>query len=291
MAERAWLDVSFEEKDLAKAAGARWDRDARRWYAPRPGMAALARWAPRPDLPDVLPGEDRSFGAGLYCDMIPSTAWATNVRAVVDPGEWDRLRTMIYRRAGQRCEACGLGRDDAAGRYLEAHERWTYQRHQPTGRLVQRLVRLIALCTWCHEVTHWGRTQNIGRGEAALSHLCRVNRWTRDQALAHAEAALQLWSRRSEYLWELDVSILAAAGITLAAPPAAAERPAAAAAAIRDLAQPPPPPRDLPEPREHDDAPAPGVSVRAVTFNEIGTGNDPLSRLLRGERPELPGRA
>ena len=62
---RLWLDVPFSEKAQAKALGAWYDPAAKRWYAPRPGMAQLARWAARPPLPVLLPGEDRSFGAGL----------------------------------------------------------------------------------------------------------------------------------------------------------------------------------------------------------------------------------
>ncbi len=31
---RVWLDVPYEEKDAAKAGGARWDPQALRWYAP-----------------------------------------------------------------------------------------------------------------------------------------------------------------------------------------------------------------------------------------------------------------
>ena len=49
--QQPWLDVPFAEKDEAKAAGAQWDRRARRWYAPRPGMPELARWLPRPRTP------------------------------------------------------------------------------------------------------------------------------------------------------------------------------------------------------------------------------------------------
>lgn len=45
---RIWLNVPYRMKDLAKAAGARWDPQARRWYAPRPGMSALDQWAPPP---------------------------------------------------------------------------------------------------------------------------------------------------------------------------------------------------------------------------------------------------
>ncbi|HXO54182.1 MAG TPA: hypothetical protein VN888_24880 [Mycobacterium sp.] len=43
--------------------------------------------------------------------------WAAGAR-------WDRLRRMVYRRAKDRCEACGAGRDPDVGKWLEAHERW-----------------------------------------------------------------------------------------------------------------------------------------------------------------------
>jgi hypothetical protein len=48
-------------------------------------------------LPEILLGEDRSFGAGLFVDLIPQTSWFTNVRAAVDPADWDQLRLMVYR--------------------------------------------------------------------------------------------------------------------------------------------------------------------------------------------------
>jgi hypothetical protein len=70
---RLWLDVPFAEKDAAKAAGAYWDPAARRWYAPRPKMTGLERWVALPDVPNPLPGEDRSFGSGLFVDLVPSS--------------------------------------------------------------------------------------------------------------------------------------------------------------------------------------------------------------------------
>lgn len=48
MTQRIRLNVPYREKDLAKTAGARWDPQVRRWYAPRPGMRALDRWLPQP---------------------------------------------------------------------------------------------------------------------------------------------------------------------------------------------------------------------------------------------------
>ena len=183
MVQRIWLDVPYESKDDAKAAGARWDSRARSGYAPAPGMAALAAWAP---LPDTLPGEDRSFGSGLFVDLVPQTCWTSNVRSCVVPGDWQRLRMMVSRRAGFRCEACGASRNRDAGRWLEAHERWSYQRLQPSGRLVQRLARLVCLCTPCHQTTHFGHAQVLGQEQDCLEHLCHVNHWSPQQAWEHA---------------------------------------------------------------------------------------------------------
>lgn len=43
--QRVWLDVPYAEKDRAKAAGARWDRRARSWYAPKGAERdGLAEW-------------------------------------------------------------------------------------------------------------------------------------------------------------------------------------------------------------------------------------------------------
>lgn len=45
--QRHWLAVPYEEREQASARGARWDRDAKCWYAP-PGadLDQLARWEP-----------------------------------------------------------------------------------------------------------------------------------------------------------------------------------------------------------------------------------------------------
>src|SRR5258708_34147673 len=146
---RAGLDVPFADKDRVRALGGQWDPAARRWYAPQPRMPALARWA---ELSQTLPSEDRGFGAGLVVDLIPSTSWFTNVRAAVSPGDWERLRRMVYRRAGDCCEACGSHPDHPAGLYMEAHGRFAYD----TRPGVQGLRRLICLGPRCPGTTRAG---------------------------------------------------------------------------------------------------------------------------------------
>lgn len=45
--EKTWLKVPFKQKELAKAAGARWDRDEKSWYAPEgTDLNPLAHWLP-----------------------------------------------------------------------------------------------------------------------------------------------------------------------------------------------------------------------------------------------------
>jgi len=222
--ERIWLDVPYADKDQAKAAGARWDPGARRWFAPRPGMAVLEAWAPRPELPALLPGEDRSAGSGLFVDLVPSSCWFTNVRSCVIPADWDRIRRMVYGRAGQVCEVCGAGADRSVQRWVEAHERWAYDERTR----VQTLRRLICLCTDCHTATHFGYARVRGLDRQARAHLMKVTGMTGPQADQHIAEAFQLWQRRSALTWSLDLSMLNNAGITVTRPPDGADRAATA---------------------------------------------------------------
>jgi hypothetical protein len=221
---RIWLDVPYGEKDEAKAHGARWDPGARRWYAPRPDMAGLARWMARPEVPELLPGEDRGFGPGLFVDLVPRSCWFTNVRSCVSEQDWERLRRMITARAGQRCEACHRPADREAGRWLEAHERWAYDDATRT----QSLRRLICLCTDCHQATHYGLATVKGQDAQAMKHLCAVTGLSRPDVEQLIEAAFETWHQRSLTTWELDLSMLTSAGITVRRPPAADERTRAA---------------------------------------------------------------
>lgn len=223
---RIWLDVPFEEKDAAKAAGARWDGEARSWWVHSPSEATQ-RWLP---LPEILPGENRSSGGGeLFVDLIPQSCWFTNVRSCVTDGDWSRLRAMVTRRAGFRCEVCGATRDVGLKRWLEVHERWAYDDATAT----QRLERLICLCTDCHVATHFGRAELTGRRAAALYHLMAVRRCDLAAAEAHIHEAVRVWQLRSARAWELDLSMLTAAGITPEPPPGAGDRAAIAGQTLR----------------------------------------------------------
>lgn len=155
----------------------------------------------------VLPGEDRLFGGShLFVDLIPSSCWFKNVRACVSGTDWDRLRRVVYARAGHRCEICGT-----AGR-LDCHERWHYDERKG----VQSLRRLIALCGLCHGATHIGFALTRGRGGQERRHIAKVNGWSAQDVEYHIEAAFEEWHRRNARKWTLDLAILENAGIRAA---------------------------------------------------------------------------
>lgn len=151
---------------------------------------------------------------------------------------------MVYGRADQRCEACGSAPDRGQSQWLEAHERWEYdQVHR-----IQRLKRLVCLCTNCHQTTHYGFAKVKGREAEALAHLMAVNRWDRNTALRHVDAAFALWQERSRYDWTLDLAMLTTTGITVKRPASAADRNRVAQAALEptEATSPEEPSRPLP---------------------------------------------
>ena len=145
-------------------------------------------------------------GTRLTVELVPSTCWWSNVRTHVAPEAWERLRRATAAAAGNRCEICGgRGRRHP----VECHEVWEYD----DTRMVQRLVRLIALCPGCHEVKHVGLAEMRGRRGAALAHLARVNGWSVADADAYIEAAFEQWASRSRHEWILDCTVLEARGV------------------------------------------------------------------------------
>jgi hypothetical protein len=169
-------------------------------------------------VPHVIDGEDRSLGgSALYVDLIPTTCWGRAGRTVLaSQHEWNRIRRMVYERAGQACEVCGNTREALAGLgyapRLHAHERYTYLEHG--GTRVQRLARLVCQCLACDEVTHLGRTSTLGPFYLARARrqILSVNGWSEGELDAHVAQARRVWEERSRWEWELDVTVLRNAG-------------------------------------------------------------------------------
>lgn len=178
----------------------------------------------RSPAPHVIDGEERSLGGNaLYVDLIPSTCWGRAGRTLLATQyEWQRIRKMVYERAGQACEVCGNTREDlSALNYaprLHAHERYLYL--DDGGTRTQRLARLVCQCLACDEVTHMGRTSIAGPMYLARArmHAMYVNGWSEKELDAHMVDAKRVWEERSQWEWTLDVTLLRNAGARLLVP-------------------------------------------------------------------------
>lgn len=172
------LNVPFSQKDDAKALGARWNQAQKKWYVPDHVDPApfLARpeWTD-PDYvpPPQVPGKGPKWP--LFVDLIPRTAWFSNLRSELDEDEWKALKRQTFDNAGWVCEVCTCRGPKWP---VECHERFEY--NEETG--IQTLTGTIALCPSCHESTHMGFARTRGRSNEAMAHLMAVNGWSEAQA-------------------------------------------------------------------------------------------------------------
>ena len=137
----------------------------------------------------------------LTVELVPNSSHYKNVRSMVHPKEWDKLRKMTYRRANYKCEVCT---SKGPKWPVECHEEWTY--NMKTG--IQKLKRLVALCPACHEVKHFGRAQMLGRAEAALKHFCKINKTTKREAHSYLDKAFNLYEERSLHKWTVNINAI-----------------------------------------------------------------------------------
>jgi hypothetical protein len=137
----------------------------------------------------------------LTIELVPSTAWYSNVRSNVTPAEWDVLRKECYKKAGYKCEVCG---GKGPNHPVECHEIWEYD----DGDCTQTLGGLIALCPDCHSTKHFGFARVSGKEKEAKLHLMKVNDLTEEQADKYIEEVFMIWEERSKYDWTLDISFL-----------------------------------------------------------------------------------
>ena len=139
----------------------------------------------------------------IFPELVPRTAFGSNLRSILKAEEWDWLRKETYKQAGNACECCG-----AKGR-MEAHEIW----HYDDKNHIQKLDSLICLCASCHECFHLGFASIKGRLPQAEKHLAKVNGWSAPETKEFIDIVFEIWSRRSQVKWSLDLSFLDKCGI------------------------------------------------------------------------------
>jgi hypothetical protein len=141
----------------------------------------------------------------LTIELVPRTAWYTNVRSNVSNDEWDVIRKKCYRLAGNVCEICGDTSKNQGKKYdLECHEIWDYD----DKNKIQKLTRLIGLCNHCHTVKHPGLANKQGRADIVTQQLIKVNKMSESEVEDYINESFAIWMERSEHKWELDITYL-----------------------------------------------------------------------------------
>jgi len=130
----------------------------------------------------------------LTIELVPKTAWYTNLRSELSKDKWDELRRITYKRANYICEICGGVGDKYP---VECHEEWEYD----DVNHIQKLIKLIALCPKCHKVKHIELSKIRGEYDSCLLHLMRVNNWNLSKAEEYIQESFKIWEERSKHKW------------------------------------------------------------------------------------------
>jgi 5-methylcytosine-specific restriction endonuclease McrA len=141
----------------------------------------------------------------LTIELVPQTAWYSNVRSNVTRGEWDKIKKESYQKADHKCEVCGdVGTNQGFRHKIECHEIWDY--NDETHK--QTLTGMVSLCPRCHSTKHYGLAQIKGKEKEVKKHLMTVNQIDKDEAEKYVEESFMVWEERSKFEWELDISYL-----------------------------------------------------------------------------------
>ena len=137
----------------------------------------------------------------LTIELVPTSSWNQNLRSLLKPQMWEKLRKEVYKKYNYQCAICNSG-----GR-LHAHEVWEYD----DKNHVQKLKDLIALCFKCHSVKHIGLAgihANEGKVnfENLVKHFMKVNNCSRETFEKHQKEAFKEFEERSRFDWGLDLS-------------------------------------------------------------------------------------
>ena len=138
----------------------------------------------------------------LEIELVPETAWYSNLRTILATSGWNKIRQKVLDRANDCCEIC-----NAKVKRLECHEIWNYD----DETLVQSLVDVKALCRNCHRIKHFGLSlMKSQKGQVNIQtledHFIKVNECTYVEFKDHVNESFRTHGARSREEWEIDIS-------------------------------------------------------------------------------------
>jgi len=141
----------------------------------------------------------------LNIELVPSSSWYNNLRNVLRPAGWEKIRVQVLARANGKCEICG-----SRSKKLECHEKWEYNDETK----VQSLSDIHALCYRCHRIKHFGlsliqSSKGIVNINTLEDHFMRVNECSYAEFEEHVSESFRIYGERSREEWQIDISAAA----------------------------------------------------------------------------------
>lgn len=213
-----YLYVAYEQKDIAKSLGAKWDPQKKLWYAPDNSFTKLldtfsdleskSKEKPKIIIQKQLNylkfvGENTSFRKDeLYIDLVPKNTMFSLYHSL-SKEDYYRLRDTLLKRAGYVCEICTQDCKNQSNIFL--CERFSFSENTK----IQKLEKIDVLCTKCFATTRL-KDKNI-----ALEHLQQVVDISKDEAKHIIYDAFETWKKKSGIQWNLDLSLLTNSGLKI----------------------------------------------------------------------------
>jgi len=136
----------------------------------------------------------------LTIELVPKSLWNKSIRSRILRKDWDKLRKRILEEFDNICGVC-----DSVIKPLHCHEEWKYD----DENYIQKLNRLVSLCSLCHHVKHLGHTRSLsGKGlldiDTVIEHFVKVNSCSEDHFYDAEDEAFDIWFDRSQHEWKVD---------------------------------------------------------------------------------------
>jgi hypothetical protein len=137
--------------------------------------------------------------APLMPELVPGPLWGRSAHKMLgSTAVWKKqIRGDTLAEANNCCSVC----KSSEGR-MTCHEKWGYDDKQCLATLLGFEIH----CSNCDLVAHAGRAFKLGYGEVVISHLCALNHWDIEHAVTVLKHAMDVWIKRSEGEWRIEVA-------------------------------------------------------------------------------------
>lgn len=139
----------------------------------------------------------------IYLNLIPRNLWYLNLRKMLSDNSWKILSTRVREGQEYTCFSCKITLQQLKSKkYFHAHEAWWFNDEIK----VVTLKGILCLCSKCHQATHFGYAGVKNKADESFNRIMSVNKWERQMANDYIDYEFEVWSKRSNINWKIDIN-------------------------------------------------------------------------------------